>query len=269
MLSERRHPEHLATLLALAADTWSNSRRQYDEEPSFPIAQGAAKALMEEPILGDDLHRAFSEIIEDTADTGVKLKLMQALVRNGTDLARKKILRLALKTGRPPLHRLAATALLLEYASLSEPFISAVSDEHLRLQAAPVACQLTLLVGACATPARVIEAAKALAVNPDRRALLVLLSLAASFRDEGLAAQVRQFLPDPLAPAVADAIAETRLLKSDALDEVGDVRVVAAIKMTASVLFEEPKKQTAFSSAFSTRLRKRAKKKAAAEGKDH
>lgn len=262
LLSKRRHPEHLATLLELAADTWSNSRRQYNEDASFPIAQEAAKLLMEEPILEDSLHATFSRIIKETADTGVKLKLMQALVRNGTDLAREKILRLALKTGKPPLHRLAATALLLEHAFLSEQVVSEVSDEHLRLQAAPVACQLTMLVGACATPARVIEAAQALAVDPDRRALLVLLSLAASFRDKDLAAQVRQFLPGPLVPAVADAIAEMRPFKSDALNEVGDVRVLAAIKMTASTLFEEPKRQTAFPSAFHARFGKRTSEKA-------
>jgi hypothetical protein len=119
-----------------------------------------------------------------------------------------------------------------------------------------------MLVGARARPTRVIEAAQALAIDPDRRALLVLLSLAASFRDEDLAAQVRQFLPSPLAPAVADAIAERRPLKSEALDEVGDVRVVAAIKTATSILFEEPKKQTARSSAFYSRFGKRSTEKA-------
>lgn len=245
LLGERRHPEHRPTIIELTADTWDNSRRRYNEEASFPIAQKAADLLLETENLDDSLYKSFGKIIKETEDTSVKFRLLQALVRNGSDLAREKVMRLALKTGSPPLHRLAAEALLYESSFVDDTLASVITDEHLRHQATSVACYLSMLVGTTASPTRVIEAAQAISVTADRCALLVPLSLGASFRDEALAAHVLRCLPEPLPTVVSEAIAERVPMAATALDDIGDVRVIASIKATLPYLFVAPKEETA------------------------
>ena len=104
---------------------------------------------------------------------------------------------------------------------------------------------MSMLIGTTASSTRVVEAAQALSVSIDRRALLVPLSLGASFRDEVLAAQVLGYLPEPLPAQVSDAMAERTPMGATALDDVGDVRVVASIKATLPYLFVPPKKESA------------------------
>ena len=54
LLTSKPHKKHLATLLVLAGDTWSNRELYYDDDVSFPIAQTAVEAMGKGGSLGSD-----------------------------------------------------------------------------------------------------------------------------------------------------------------------------------------------------------------------
>jgi hypothetical protein len=199
LIKENPHPDNMGAILQLASDTWTPQQVYYGEDAHYPIAQSAAELLSDAPQIDDTYVSAIGKVFQETSDNDVKLALMRALVRNGSDDARRRVMRYALRTGNPPHHKIAAEALVDEYRCVDEALAAEVTDEQLVLRAAGVAYQLVLLVGLCAEPARVLAAAKAIAAKPERRALLLPLAIVLVRRDEALADEVKKFLPKKMA----------------------------------------------------------------------
>lgn len=238
LMKARRHPEHIEALLQLAADTWSTQRHYYNEEANYPIAQRAAELLCEPPAIDDRYVTPLGDIIRKTKDWDVARTLLTALVRNASNESRQRVMRLALRTGAPPLHRLAAEALMHASDHVDAVLAGQISDEQLARRPAYIAFPMAFVVGACAEPDRAFAAAQALAANPTRRALLIPLWLAVLGRDKALATKIATLLPNGLVEALSAAGNSGTKLARDALDEFGDVRVVQEVLSRLSSLFE-------------------------------
>lgn len=230
LLQERPSPDNMDAILQLAADTWEPEQAHHEQERYFPIAHGAAHLLCEPPQIDDRYVSDIGKLFAQTDDHDLKLTLLRALVRNGSADARKRILNLALKTGNPPHHRLAAAALSLEQQSVDAALAAEIPVKQLLLRTASVALPLTLVVGACADNSHVLTAARSLAAKPNRRALLVPLAIAAASRDHALAPEIIELLPAGTASALTSLLSGTGKFSLEDLDELGDVRTLQEVK---------------------------------------
>jgi hypothetical protein len=224
--------------LKLAADTWEPQQPHHEEERNFRIAYGAAYLLSQPPQIDDQYVSEIGKILFQTEDHDVKLMLLRALVRNGSTGARKKVLKLALKTGNPPHHRLAAEALYLEQACVDTALAAAVSNKQLLVRAAAVALPLTLVVGACADRPQVVAAAQSLAAKPDRRVLLIPLAIMAFARDRELAQAIIELLPATTGSALSDMLCGSCKLSLEDIDHLGDVRTLQVAKPWLSAVMK-------------------------------
>lgn len=238
-LQERPSADNMDAILQLAADTWESQQAYYEQERYFPIAHGAAQLLCEPPQIDDRYISEIGKVFFETDDHDVKLMLMRALVRNGSADARKRVLKFALKTGKPPHHRLAAVALSLENQFVDAALAAEIPDKQLLVRTAPVALPLTLVVGASADNSRVLAAAQSLAAKQERRALLIPLALAAFARDRALAHDIIELLPARTASALINTLNGAGKLSKEDLDGLGDVRTLETVKPWLSALMKE------------------------------
>ncbi|MET4261813.1 hypothetical protein ABIC09_006784 [Bradyrhizobium sp. S3.12.5] len=238
LLQERPSVDNMDAILQLAADTWESQQAHYEQERYFPIAHGAAQLLCEPPQIDDRYISDIGKVFFDTDDYDVKLMLMRALVRNGSAEARKRVLRVALKTGKPPHHRLAAEALSLEQQCVNAALAAEIPDKQLLVRTAPVALPLTLVVGASADNSRVLAAAQSLAAKQERRALLIPLALAAFARDRASAHEIIELLPARAATALTNTLNGAGKLSQEDLDGLGDVRTLETVKPWLSALMK-------------------------------
>lgn len=229
LLEQRRDASHLPALLTLAADTWSNADPHYQEPTSYPIAWKAAEILLEPPELPDSSIAEIGTIIRATTDSDVQLTLVRAMVRNGSDDARARVMRMALRTGSPPMHRLAAEALVMESAVVDTALAGEVEDAQLEARTATVAYPMTLLVGLRADDAQILSAARTLAASSFRRILLLPLILAALQRNADLAMRLAPLFP-PLQASTPQTLAhDISQLSRATLIQFGDVRTVEIV----------------------------------------
>lgn len=239
LLKDRRSEEHTETLIKLAGDSWSDSQRYYNEEANFPIAQAASEILLADlPLIDEDLRKRLGSIVKGSGDLNVKLLLLRAMVRSGTQATKRMVVQLAVASGSPPLHRLAAQALVIESSSVDESLVLNVSDESLRARPAQVACFLAVLVGSRADKDRVLVAARMLAANPDRKALIIMLVIGASEREVQLQQNLLSMLPRDVQEPVSNALSGGAKLAHTLLESLGDVRVVDAVKRWIKEIIE-------------------------------
>ncbi|MER8743127.1 hypothetical protein NKH54_08575 [Mesorhizobium sp. M1004] len=226
ILDQKRHPDHLETLVRLSGDDWSNHAYHYEEPANYPIAIRASEILLTTTI-GDEHVDALATVIKASKDSEVQLNLLRALVRNGSDAARNRVLRLALKTGSPPLHRYAALALIAEADKVQPDEAAGIGDNQLQSRIADVAVSLAYLLALRAPEARVIAAAQAL--SPGRLVLLVPLLLGAYGQSEDLGRDVQNLLPLKLKEIFASLPASLPEVTAHDLSEFGEVRIVEAV----------------------------------------
>ena len=237
-LQERPSADNMDAILQLAADTWEPQQAYHEQDRYFPIAHGAANLLCEPPQIDDRYVSGIGKIFSQTDDEDVKLMLLRALVRNGSADARKRVLNLALKTGNPPHHRLAAVALSLEQQCVDTALAAEIPDKQLLVRTAAVALPLTLVVGACADHSQVLAAARSLAAKPDRRALLIPLAIKAIARDHALAQAIIELLPATAASALSNTLSGSGELCSEDIDGLGDVRTLQVVKPWLSAVMK-------------------------------
>ncbi len=238
LLQERPSADNMDAILQLATDTWEPAQAYYEQERNFPIAHGAAHLLCEPPQIDDRYISDIGKIFFNTDDHDVKLMLMRALIHNGSADAKRRVLKLALKTGNPPHHRLAAVALSLEQQCVDAALAAEIPDKQLLVRPAPVALPLTLVIGACAENSRVIAAARSLAAKQERRALLIPLTIAAFARDRALAHEIMELLPAGAATALTNTLNGVGKFSQEDLDGLGDVRTLETVKPWLSALMK-------------------------------
>jgi hypothetical protein len=245
LLQRRRRPEHREALLRLAADDWSSHGSYYGQNPDHPIAVGAAELLADPPPLDPSQVDAITKIIVSTGDTNVAQRLFFALVKNGDIDSRRRVLRYAMKTGRLPLHAFAAEALLDHVEHLEPELANEIPVEQLADRISTVAIPLALILGAVASPDRVLEVAQMIAAKPTRRALVAVIWLAASKRSAVAADDLLKLLPDTFARDLRRVASGNQKLAHASLDSLADIRLAEGIRSRLSVLFKaKPKKRS-------------------------
>jgi hypothetical protein len=237
LLGERIHPAHVPTLLCLAADESSNIGYYYDSRAHFPIAREAAQVLLATPHLDSRAEKTIEQLVDSSNDEVLVRELLAVLVSNCEPASRKRVVELALQTGSPPLHRLAAWA-LWEKAEYVEPGLAeSIADSQLMTRAPVIAALFALLMGARASLARVQTIAIALSLERHRRALLVPLWLGATAQETEVSNAVASLLPETVR-GMLSRLADTYKLPANSLDELGEVRVVEAIRTVLPDLLE-------------------------------
>ena len=172
--------EHLATLVVLAADDWSDHPPQNTEAQDHPIALGAAKRLLNAHALDDELLQPILTCANTTLDGAVAKVLYEVLIVHGGTRGRNKVVDLALKTGKPRRHRAAAYALWSQDTFISADMADRIGPEQLQRRSASIALPLAAVVGGRGSPDHVRRLAACLSEDSGRKPLLVPLILNAT-----------------------------------------------------------------------------------------
>lgn len=227
LLDAKPHPAHIPTLLELVEDRLSN-RDYHDNEESHPIARGAVVALSNSGALTSaDAKRILRTAVE-TYDFDLRRDILTLLANGAPDLQRL-ILNLALAKNAPGIRRAAVAALVSAEGVLDPSVVAAVAPERLVRQPAPIASELTIIVGWRGSVAQVQAAAEALSASANRRVFLILLIAARRDRDAADAERLAAHLPDGhvgRAWALGDDIGE---IANEVLNDLGDVWAVAEV----------------------------------------
>jgi hypothetical protein len=99
-----------------------------------------------------------------------------------------------------------------------------------------------MAVGRAGSKDQVLDYAKRLATHPTRKVLLVSLTMGAVHRDAALADEIGKFLPTELMTAIHSVFEDGPKLPRNALDDLGDVRVVGEVIRRFDFLFVPKKK---------------------------
>ncbi|HEY7507310.1 MAG TPA: hypothetical protein VH621_06850, partial [Nitrososphaera sp.] len=230
LLEQYGSEKYLDSLVALAADEW-NSSSHHEEEPNFPIAQAAAKLLLEGPHTVDaDLRKRLGVIVQKSADSDVKLLLLRVMVRRGTPDTKKKVTQIATGRAAGSLPRLTSKALVSEAEHVDAASLAEISDDILRTRSAMVSCLLTLLLALKASEERTLSAAQSLSADPDRKALLIMLLLGVPDHQEELGNKILALIPEAARDTVVIALSGGEKMTQNILDTLGDVRIITAMK---------------------------------------
>lgn len=221
------HAAHIPTLLELAEDQLSN-RDYHDNEESHPIARGAIAALSKSGMLTSaDAKRMLTTAME-TYDFDLRRNILTLLANSAPEVQRL-ILNLALAKNAPGVRRAAVAALVSAESSLDRDVVAAIAPERLVRQPAPIASELTIIVGWRGNAAQVQAAAETLSASANRRVFLILLIAARRDRDAADAERLAAHLPDGhvgRAWALGGDIGE---IANEVLNDLGDVWAVAEV----------------------------------------
>ena len=243
LLTSRRDPAHLDALIILAADNWTDQTGYYGEDASYPIALGAAELLVTSPDLPEHvLHKLF-EIACTTNDSDVRDKLLGAIAKNGGREGRSRVFGLALSRENTALAIDASWALFHVSEELDVVDVSAITLRELAVRPPAVAVPMAMIVGRAAGSDQIIDATKSLITRPTRNALIVPLMVASAVRDATIAGEIGKLLPRELNSAMHDLFQGGPKLPRDALDMLGDVRIVAEVLRALPFLFIPKKKE--------------------------
>jgi hypothetical protein len=227
LLDAKPHHAHIPTLLELVEDRLSD-RDYHDNEESHPIARAAVAALGKTGnFTTADARRMLATALE-TYDFGLRRDILTLLAGSTAEI-QKLILDLALKQNAPGVRRAAVAALVSAEGSLDPSVVAAIVPARLVRQPAPIAAELTIIVGWRGKPEHVQAAAEALSASDKRRVFLVLLVAARRDRDPADAERLAAHLPDGH-PGRAWALGqEIGDFKDEVLNDLGDVWAVAEV----------------------------------------
>lgn len=246
MLAEKQDSAHIPTLIKLSYDSWTPDHHQhYGENVSFPIAESAIELLREQPSLSDDVYKELVKSLRATKNYDVRLQLLRTMARHGTAVRQAKLVKIAIGEGRPTLQALVARALFIESDSFESGNLDLI-DDNVLASVDPDACiWLCMLTAVVATEDRLMQAAKALATNPDRQVFVSLILLTnPEHRTEVQYNALAGFLP---ADAVArlETMAETECSEDlTFLDALGEVKSVERIKSAFRIWFKKKARTT-------------------------
>jgi len=238
MLEETPHGDHSDVLIDLTFDTWSPDQHHHGYTVSYPIADKAADLLLDQPDLTDDQYQEVISSLKKTDNNDVRLTLLQAMVRHGSQARRDKIVKIAVGEGRPTYQSLSAQALFFERNNLEARQIDLIENERIAVVSPTVACWLVLLLIDNASDERVQQLATGLATNPDRAVLLAAMFLVTAGPDqESLNEKLGKLLGDEKCSAIGVTLETQDTTNLNYLDELGDVRMVEEVKGLFRIYF--------------------------------
>lgn len=195
ILDARPHLDHLPTLIELTRDTYSNHPHYVDYNSDYPIALAAAKAISKLSGLPEPSLDQLRLIGAACTDPDVRGEIFRIIVRSKNAAQQKELLKLAGTPGNRKLRLAAARALFWDAEAVDDQVIRLIKPEWVLKQWEPVCANLILLIGETGTIEAVQAMATALAVNLDRKVMLVLLINMVAPRDMELAAKLAALLP--------------------------------------------------------------------------
>jgi hypothetical protein len=131
----------------------------------------------------------------------------------------------------------AGRALYLADDKVDEATAERLTVEQVTARNEAVSVFMAMAIGACCSHERVMEAARALSALSKRRALLVPLMVGAAKRRATLVQEVARLLPADREATVLAAFTDGPKLAQEALDDLGDVRIVGKILRRVGFLF--------------------------------
>jgi hypothetical protein len=227
LMDAKPHPAHIPTLLTLVEDRLSN-RGYHDNEESHPIARAAVAAIGKAGALTAADAKRMIETALETYDFDLRREIL-ALLANGSPQVQRLILNLAINKNAAGVRRAAVAALVSAESALDPGVVAAIAPERLVRQPAPIAAELTIIVGWRGDAAQVQAAAEALSASAARRVFLVLLIAARRDRDASDAERLAAHLPEGhvgRAWALGHDIGD---VADEALNDLGDVWAVAEV----------------------------------------
>ncbi len=237
ILKTRPAPEHLDALVTLAADDWAERGTYYGQAVDYPIAQGAAKVLQSPPPLPEAVFDRLVEIAAETNDSDVRWDLINAIAKNGGAKGIERVCALALSRESIKMSTPAAWALFAAADKVDEGTAARLTVEQVTSRNEGVSVFMAMAIGASGTHDQVVRTAKALSALPKRPALLVPLAAGAASQEAALVEEVARLLPPDREAAVLAALSDGPQLPRNALDDLGDVRIVEEILSRLSSFF--------------------------------
>lgn len=194
----------------------------------YPIARGAAQALSKLVMVPPELTIPIVEAALETDDLKVAGLLFSVLVECGDEDAVQEVVSQVFALNPNWNSVEAADALARTRRKLSVGALARANAKWLGKSHRYLAATTTEAVGNGADPAQVMDTARSLGSMVDRRVLLVMLAIGADRQSAELAKQVLGLLPPGhLARRILDDSAHP--LPDDALDDLGEVRIVDAV----------------------------------------
>jgi hypothetical protein len=237
IIKSRRAPEHLEALVILAGDVWSPQSQYYGQEADYPIAQEAAKILAEPPGLPETLFDPLIEVATKTNDSDVQREVLTAIAKNSTAAGLAKVFELALSREHLRRSISANWALFRAGEKIDATAAAQITIEQVTTRSALPSVPMVMTIGARGAPDQVNATANALSTRPKRKALLLPLAFMAQDQDSSLTEMILNMLPVDRANAIRAAMAGGPKLARDAIDDLGDVRIVEEVIHRLAFLF--------------------------------
>ena len=222
-LAERRHPDHLAVLVRMSRDKWSDAEPHYDEADSHPIARSAIGAITSYGAIPDTLGDGLIELAEATGDRDLRRAALNAAAALCGPEIRRRIWAFVEK-GQAARLRVDALDALSAAPTVEGDIVGRITAEVLMRLPLPLMISATFLIGIHRAVDDAVGIFERVNHSKPHRALLLLGACALEHRDRVAALGILDLL-DAGHPARRLLDLDGGPLPHTVLDDLGDVRV--------------------------------------------
>jgi hypothetical protein len=222
-LSRRPHPYHLAVLIGMTRDKWSDYEPHYDDADSHPIARAAIEALAPYGSIPNEVGDGLVALALASSDR----KLRQAALNAAAALCGPEVrhrLWTLVDTGKPARVRVDALDALCAAPTVEVDIVERFTAEALMKLPAPMMASATILIAVHRAVDDAVAVFEQVAHSNAHRALLLLGARALEERDRTAALRILGLLA-PGHPARLLLDLDGELLPRTVLDDLGDVRI--------------------------------------------
>lgn len=225
-----KEPErYAAALVQLCKDTWSYNSLPDGEDQHYPLAQDAARVLATLQSVPSGLTVAIVAATLETDDRAVADVLLDFLVERGGEDALREVTNIVFRRRPNWASVQAASAIARAERKLPADAFMRATQLWLSKSNSYLVTRAVEALGRVADSTQILATADTLTSNPSRRVLLIPLALGAHRQSADLADQVLGKLPGDH-PATQIFVPPKAPLHHDALDQLGDVRTVEAVR---------------------------------------
>lgn len=224
-LRAKPHEAHIATLLVLTHDQWSERAPYEKDDGNYPVAREAADLIASLDAISDDVLGKLIDHACATDDLGLMDRMLACVVKHGSAERRTEVVELSRYGERMAVRRAAARALFERQEHLADETIAMLDEDMVLRLPAPIAGCYAMMIGLRGRADRVDSLAAGLAASDDRRIFLALLAVALRDRDPERSAKIAAMLPDGH-PARCWASSDEVMISPDMLIDLGDASSV-------------------------------------------
>jgi hypothetical protein len=219
------HEAHIATLLMLTHDQWSEWAPYEKDDGDYPVAREAADVIASLDTMPDDVLGELVEHACSTDDLGLMHRMLTCVVKHGAADRRIEVVEISRHGKRMAVRRAAARVLFDQQAHLADETIAKLDEDMVLFLPAPIASFYAMIIGLRGQVDRIDSLAAGLAASDDRRIFLALLAAALRGRDPERSARIGAMLPDGH-PARCWALGDEVIISPDMLIDLGDASCV-------------------------------------------